>query len=551
MTHVQIWNHHKCATGFMTHVLQRLAIDNNLTFVMDHRGDIDIAQMQASADILHIKNAHAGLLNAPDVGGVHIVRNPFAVVVSGYFSHRATHAIKLNTGVWDKLAAQRERLLTLDKTQGLWATIEFLLDPEFFPGTPGPLHALNGWPHEDPRFVPLRMEDFVRQPGTNLMQALTQAGADVERLSAPKDEDFTFEKISGGRQIGAVDETSHYRSGDPNDWRVHLEPEHISEIQNRCRTVFERHYPELLYIPRPIVPGTALEPPVAPDPAVDMATVQIGNISLSYRNADGGGRHYLQRGHSEEYHSRIYPILRETVEPKYAIDIGANYGYTGLLMRRAFPACHLTLVEPIPWLANYIRYNFHQNDVAFDRFESAICSDTRGGARSTFGVRSRGTQDSRVILQPGMEEIETAVVTLDDLAANIPDDAGVYIKIDTQGWEERVFAGGEAFLTSHHGWFAKTEFAPQWLESQGSDPVQLLRWLMDRFDVFESAGRVQATSQYLSDVLGTPLKPGIEEDFVRYTRNLALNDKGWVDLYILPPSATRRYSLEMFSRLVL
>lgn len=280
-----------------------------------------------------------------------------------------------------------------------------------------------------------------------------------------------------------------------------------------------------------------------PDPETDCGHVKIGDIALSYRQADGGGTHYRGRVHFEEYLSPLYPLLGKALAPRSCIDIGANYGYTALLMARNFPECHLTLVEPIPWLADYIRHNFAANGQAFDVLHSAIVSTSTPDGRSTFGMRPKATQDSRVILQPGMVEIQTGIVTLDELTANIADDEGVYIKIDTQGWEERVFASGAAFLARHDRWFIKTEFAPAWLESQGSDPVAILADLVSRYDVYESAGRLHWNTGSLSQALGHPLLRGTEADFVRYVRNLGLNDTGWVDLYVLPQTARRGYSL--------
>lgn len=280
-----------------------------------------------------------------------------------------------------------------------------------------------------------------------------------------------------------------------------------------------------------------------PENPAEMAKVVIGEIELAYRARDAGGRHYLQRGHAEEYHSRFYPVLGQALKPGVCVDIGANYGYTALLMRRAFPLSALTLVEPVPWLAGYVRHNFAINRVHFERFESAICSVSDGSRRSRFGVRTNSTQDSRVVPPPGTEEIETDVVTLDELTATVDPATGVYVKIDTQGWEQRVFEGGEGFLSRHDRWFAKTEFAPQWLESQGTDPIGLLKWLMARFDVFESAGRVRWAARRLNDVIGQRLPDGQEAAFVSYVRNLALDDKGWVDLYVLPPSSRRAYDL--------
>jgi FkbM family methyltransferase len=203
-------------------------------------------------------------------------------------------------------------------------------------------------------------------------------------------------------------------------------------------------------------------------------------------------------------------------------------------MERAFPGAHLTLVEPVPWLEAYVRHNFARNNVPLPQFHSAICSVRSATGRSEFGVQAKGTQDSRVVPQRGATVVETGVVTLDDLCADIAPEDGVYIKIDTQGWEERVFSGGEAFLSNHKRWFAKSEFAPQWLESQGTDPVALLQWLLARYSVHESVGRVRYGCTSLDEAIGPPLAPGCESQFVNYVRNLALNDRGWIDLFILP-----------------
>lgn len=270
-----------------------------------------------------------------------------------------------------------------------------------------------------------------------------------------------------------------------------------------------------------------------------LGTVQIGDIELCYRDADGGGRHYQGRGHYEEYVSPLYRLLREELSPKACIDIGANYGYTGLLMRKAFPEAELTLVEPIPWLESFIRQNFKHNDALFDKFYSAIASDAV--SKSQFGVNRNSSQDSRVKPLKGWDIVETTSVTIDDLAANVAPDQGVYIKIDTQGWEEHVLRGGKNFFAHHNRWFVKTEFAPKWMESQNSDPVSVLRSWVDQYDVFESAGRVAWNCSTLSNCLGTKIEPGDIQEFVDYVTSLNRDRLGWVDLFILPKRSRRQY----------
>nr|WP_269844606.1 FkbM family methyltransferase [Alkalicaulis satelles] len=252
-----------------------------------------------------------------------------------------------------------------------------------------------------------------------------------------------------------------------------------------------------------------------------------------------GGTHYFGRSHFEEYASAIYPCLQKELRPAWCLDVGANYGYTGLLMRAAFPQAHLILVEPIPWLEAFVRRNFAVNAAQLDEFHSAIVSTPLEGGRTRFGINASSSQDSRVMAQPGWEQIETGVVAIDDLLARAAPDEGVYIKIDTQGWERRVFESAERFLSRHQRWFIKTEFAPAWLESQGADPAELLGYLIGRYGVYEHCGRVRWRAASLAEATGPALEPGCEADFVKYVRNLGRKDTGWIDLFVTPPGFRR------------
>lgn len=88
------------------------------------------------------------------------------------------------------------------------------------------------------------MEDVVERPGHYFSQALAFMGRDG--LVLPEDEDFTFDEFTGGRKVGQSDEASHYRSGDPDDWRHHLPPAVIAYILVHFRPILERFYPEAL-----------------------------------------------------------------------------------------------------------------------------------------------------------------------------------------------------------------------------------------------------------------------------------------------------------------
>jgi hypothetical protein len=104
------------------------------------------------------------------------------------------------------------------------------------------LLALEGWDFDDPRFLTLRMEDLVKAPAARLSVAFAFMGRDD--LVLPPDAAFSFQAMSGGRRAGQVDEASHYRSGDPNDWRRHVPGPVQAAIRARFRGLLERFYPE-------------------------------------------------------------------------------------------------------------------------------------------------------------------------------------------------------------------------------------------------------------------------------------------------------------------
>lgn len=261
--------------------------------------------------------------------------------------------------------------------------------------------------------------------------------------------------------------------------------------------------------------------------------IRFGELTLYVKPSDMGGKHYHNRTHVEEYVSPAYRFIKANLNPDVCVDIGANYGFTAMLMKKAFPKAKLLLVEPIPWLEDYVRLNFKKNNLRFDRYYSAIASRNDSDEIATFGERVNSTQDSRVVPPPGAKVHETKVTSIDRLLA---DDARkpAYIKIDTQGWEESVFAGGEKYLRNSPKWLIKTEFGPHWLESQGTKSSEFLRELVSKYMVFECHDRIPWKMKRRVDFFGLPLKPGDVEGFTRYVRSLNRNDQGWVDLYVIP-----------------
>ena len=242
----------------------------------------------------------------------------------------------------------------------------------------------------------------------------------------------------------------------------------------------------------------------------------------------------MGRSSFEELNSQLYPMLAAKLSPNLVVDVGANYGFTGLIFNKYFPGAELVLIEPSPNLCPYIR----QNLVAAGRkdFEliEAICGAEKS-AEASFSLNPDSSQDNRVEGCKGWRRVSVKSVTLGSVLekkANIAD--RIFIKIDTQGYETHVVKGALDFLIRSNNWFIKMEFAPNWIVSQNNDPVEFLAMLVERFDVVESPVRLRFQRDSLADILSKPLKLSEVEAFVKHVTSLSDRGLGWVDLYVAP-----------------
>jgi hypothetical protein len=178
--------------------------------------------------------------NEIDAPSIHIIRNPLDIISSAYNSHRFTHGLD----GWPHLQQQRRILMNCNKELGMHLTLAFLERAEFYPETPGPLHALGEWRFDDTRIRTVRMEDLVTDVTSMLGGALIPTLGGTIKL--PDKANFTFERITGGRHIGEVDDMSHYRSGKPGSWREDLPDSIIAYVRAHFYELLSRFYPDSL-----------------------------------------------------------------------------------------------------------------------------------------------------------------------------------------------------------------------------------------------------------------------------------------------------------------
>lgn len=86
----------------------------------------------------------------------------------------------------------------------------------------------------------IRYEDLVREPRTVVGRLLRHIGVDAsEAVVSRCVEENTFEKLSGGRQRGEIDDSSFYRCGTAGQWRGRLTAEQLACVQEMAGGLME------------------------------------------------------------------------------------------------------------------------------------------------------------------------------------------------------------------------------------------------------------------------------------------------------------------------
>ncbi len=242
---------------------------------------------------------------------------------------------------------------------------------------------------------------------------------------------------------------------------------------------------------------------------------------------------YKQRKTWEETTSALYPLARQAGYAHF-LDVGANHGMVGIIAAKN--GFEVLCVEADPRLIPAIERHFADNGVAPVAIVNAIAG-ARADDATTFSFNPSSTLDNRVDM-PNWTKVPVPTIALADLLARHGfDQQPLFVKIDTQGFEAHVLAGLGPFLDRRDDWTIKMEFAPHWLESQGTVSLELLQSLLARFEVAEFPERITWGTPALSALFATPVRAEDAARFLAYVRNLNRDDRGWVDLLVRPRRA--------------
>ncbi len=161
-----------------------------------------------------------------------VMRDPRDILVSWYFSSKYSHS-KMGDVV-----RIRRKLHDLPQSDGLVYMVGHLKDFGLFA-------ALETWlaaKHHDGRVRLLRFEEMTGPHMVSVFSSLF----DFLDINLPKREmtllleDYSFERLSGGRQKGRENRESHYRKGIPGDWENYFDGKVMDAFRDATGNLIER-----------------------------------------------------------------------------------------------------------------------------------------------------------------------------------------------------------------------------------------------------------------------------------------------------------------------
>jgi FkbM family methyltransferase len=174
------------------------------------------------------------------------------------------------------------------------------------------------------------------------------------------------------------------------------------------------------------------------------------------------------------------------------VDVGANVGYYSLLAAsRVGPEGRIFALEPSPVAAGRLKATVQENRLENVRVVQAGLSDRP--AESLLFLPPGDNHTPSMLGGDGCSSVPVFVRTLDDCLAEWQLDRIDLLKVDVEGYEPRVFAGGEQALVQGQIRAILCEFNDPWLQLAGSNAQALYERLAD-WGFTDLGGKVQSFS---------------------------------------------------------
>lgn len=236
----------------------------------------------------------------------------------------------------------------------------------------------------------------------------------------------------------------------------------------------------------------------------------VGHCELEYRDQWGYTR--LADLH-DEYDAlgfagdpRLPRHIGELIQPgDWVLDVGANVGLMASpFCHRVGPEGEVWAIEPLPRNVRRLEYLKERNHLPQLRVFPGALGRSNGVARMSLPPDGDSGLGSLVTGANSTEELDVSVWSLDDLVSGNPSPRTLrLVKLDVEGFEPEVLAGGRHTLRSHRP-LVYCEFNDPLLRKAGSSARSLLG-LFDDLG-YEPVGDTPDVSSVVLDLLLEPTR---------------------------------------------
>jgi FkbM family methyltransferase len=169
------------------------------------------------------------------------------------------------------------------------------------------------------------------------------------------------------------------------------------------------------------------------------------------------------------------------------LDVGANIGYFACLLGKlAGPAGKVVSIEPEPQNRRLLERNLRNNNLSNVTVHACAVGSEEGTARMGIYKPANRGRHSLVDLDSCKEFIDVPVRRLDDLVKDAGVTSWTLMKMDVEGFEPFVFAGGEETLSRTES--LALEYAPAYWKKANIDPISVFQTIsryFSRIDRFQ------------------------------------------------------------------
>ena len=222
--------HHKSMTTYFSAVAQVLAF----AFSKKFRKINTMPAEPLKADYVLCMHGHVDFKALREHRGVHVVRDPRDMIVSGYHYHKWCHEPWVHL-LDDNGESFQQKLRSRPKSEGLRMQIEHFAYMN--------RQRLLDWPIDNPNFLEVPYESLMGDDKRAVYDRVyTHLQLDGRAKSFAVDVMTLFEVDSRrGRSTNETAERSHLRSGKSGQWRSELEPEHLEYIDKLLGDVLRKY----------------------------------------------------------------------------------------------------------------------------------------------------------------------------------------------------------------------------------------------------------------------------------------------------------------------